>query len=65
MKKWKSGVISTWATVMGVQGLLDRMKQVSKGTSEVSAHKCTQSGKPAGGSHVVCVIEKLRCDCSN
>lgn len=40
------------------------MKQVSKGTSEVPAHKCTQSGKPAGGPLVVCVIEKLRCDCN-
>lgn len=53
-------VISTWDTVVGVQGLLERMKQVSKGTSEVPVHKCTQPGKPAGGPHVVCVIEKLR-----
>lgn len=50
---------------MGVEGLLGRMKQVSKGTSEVPAHKCTPPGKPAGGPHVVCVTEKLRCDCSN
>lgn len=45
MKKWKSEVIRTGDSVIGVKGLLERMKKVSKGTSEVPVHKCTQPGK--------------------